>query len=493
MVSVTFITPGNEVFGFWHDHGATGLDLNSTTPVKGAGQSFVANGGRIERIGLNFRRSGTVTGTTTLKIYAASGKYGSSGTVIPTGSALATATTTIDPSTFSTTVWQYEEFIFNTPFRTEMNAVYVFTIEVSDISGGSLRVARAGSATGKGNACSSADLTTWGTTEPNDLIHFIQFIQNDSPYKFKTKNERLDTPDNEIIDGWEAMEEHPHISAVSGASVAATWATQAKAVEDGKIVWKGQAINDDPGNGTSTERAQVSLDWYNQPDQDAVYHFRVKMKFHADLEYLRENFTSIIGIGSSNWIDFHEIWLHKSTAWDGDTAGSARWNINLNKAAGTDQPYKWWLKGEKRQPDIESGVDFWNAENTSVPVQCGKWFYLDTYMKVGEGTAGRMTVKIRYEGEEEQTLFDVNDTTLYYEGYPELKLQAFNPVKVYTSDAIMDWMATETKEFTMYMAEFIWFNDEVMHVEEDMMGTGDSGNGTSTAPSPNVLKNFIIN
>jgi hypothetical protein len=211
------------------------------------------------------------------------------------------------------------------------------------------------------------------------------------------------------------------------------------------------AILDDDPNVSGTTRAQMSLrfkDGVNLP----VYHTSHRMYLNPDIAYM-QNYSSSI-----TWFELFEIWNKHVDTWDGDVAGSARWSLYVYKDSGVGQPLYWVMKSEYMQPANMAYQNIWKATNRTIALPIGKWFTLDMYMKRGEGSEGRLILKITPDGEPTKTLFDIVNSTIY-PGHPEIQLKSWQPFKLYLDDAYLDWMRTNGKRISAYYNDFKWYQN----------------------------------
>ncbi len=108
------------------------------------------------------------------------------------------------------------------------------------------------------------------------------------------------------------------------------------------------------------------------------------------------------------------------------------------------------------QPDNLKYSKIWSGDNMVAPIPFNSWFTMDMYMLSGEGTNGRMRIKITPDGGSPITLFDINNTTIY-PSHPELNVKSWQPFKLYTSDIIMDFMSAAGKNMVIHYNDFKWF------------------------------------
>lgn len=258
--------------------------------------------------------------------------------------------------------------------------------------------------------------------------------------------------DDELeFNGWPDLMNHRYIKGIylnnSGGIAYAFQEVRKDPVDGNTNVLYAQSIDDDP-HASGTSRAQLSLVFKEDIDL-SVYHTSHRMFLHPDLSFLTNYPASI------HWFTLFEIWNQQQQEWGGDKAGSCRWNLAIYKESGPGQPLYWQVEAELMQPSTEKYL--WKVANDSVPIPFGKWFTLDIYMKRGGESNGRFTVKITVDGVT-FVICDVVNATIYPD-HPEIQVSAFQPFKLYTSDAILDWMRANNKEVSAYYNDFTWYKN----------------------------------
>lgn len=479
-------------------------DLVSTNQISGSaagpkfvGQTFPGNGSSVSRIGFNIRKSatGSPTGTLTGSIYLMTGSYAVPVNGIPTGSRLVSASNVLNLANTDSNNWQYEEFVFNPPYRTVSEQYYVAMVESPDIAGGVVFLAGSAGTNGlfTGNSVSSSDGTSWVTG--NDLVMYVQTLDNDSQYYINAGFDSASIEANDF-EGWFSVAPGFNPSDIGIKSVGISTASSAAFVSQsivydataGKSVYAGWTIKDDPATTTTSERSQIGIDFWDDPNQFTEFKARTRMKLNADWNYLWQNFTGSISTGSAGtgqwqgWIDLSETWLQDATrrglVASSNAAGSARWSLYLAKASASlasPANFFWRLRGELQAPVESEDKTLWPPDltqdangarfNRSVAVPIDEWFWMEWYFKKGSGSvepqAGRVTIKIETAGSGVQTLFDIVNTTQYVSAstyLPEIMQGSFNPVKVYASSSIYNFMSASNKKFEIRVSDFEFYN-----------------------------------
>lgn len=261
---------------------------------------------------------------------------------------------------------------------------------------------------------------------------------------------RIAGPKDELeFNGWLDLVNHRYVKGVylnnGGRTSYAFQEIRKDPIDANTSVLYAQSIDDDPDAG-GTSRAQMSLVFKDDIDLP-IFHTSHRMYLNPDVAFLTNYPASV------HWFTLFEIWNQHQEAWGGDGAGSCRWNLAIYKESGVGQPLYWQVEAEQMQPSTEKYL--WKVANDSIPIPFGKWFTLDVYLKRGEGSNGRFTIKMTVD-EVTSVICDEANTTIY-PGHPEIQVSAFQPFKLYTSDAILDWMRANNKTISAFYNDFTWY------------------------------------
>lgn len=254
-----------------------------------------------------------------------------------------------------------------------------------------------------------------------------------------------------LFNGWNELKNNAYISDIYlnnlGGSAYAFQEIRTDPVNPSIKALYAQTIDNDP-NSIATTRAQMTIG-FNNGTNLSVYHTSHRMYLNPDIGYLT-NYSSSI-----TWFTLFEIWNKRVSEWSGDQAGSARWSFSVKKLSGSGQPLYWTMDSQLMQPEAVKYNHLWNYSNKTVPIPLGKWFTLDFYMKRGEGTNGRVIIKITPDGGATSTLFDISNTTIY-PGRPDIQLSSWQPFKLYLDDTYLDWMRANNKTLSIFYNDFKW-------------------------------------
>ena len=262
----------------------------------------------------------------------------------------------------------------------------------------------------------------------------------------------ISTPSNLVFNGWNSLKNNPLVDNFiinnSGSKDYAYQEIVNNPTTASEKVMHAVLLNDDPNDGGTT-RAQTSL-YFNEGVFLDVYHSSLRMMLHNDVKVLFDY------PGKVSWFDIFESWTAVVPAWGGNVAGSARWNLQIFKDAGTTKFY-WVAAAETMEP---TRTTIWTEQNRLVPIPVNKWFTLDAYIKQGDGNKGKYIIKITVDGEQTQTLFDISNSTIY-PGHPEIQRKSWQAFKFYFDPDYLAWISTNGggKKLQCYYNDFIWYKE----------------------------------
>lgn len=160
----------------------------------------------------------------------------------------------------------------------------------------------------------------------------------------------------------------------------------------------------------------------------------VRLRLSASLAVLRD-YPGII-----NWFTLAEYWNH--AGWT-DEPYMFRFGFHIHKpdpAPGTDL---YFGAGSQHQVDAKTYVNVWHELNQSVPVPFGQWMTVETHFREGDAQSGRFWAALTPDGGTRTVLFDVHNITHHPDNPAPTGLKQFSPIKLYTSDTLVDWLKAQ--------------------------------------------------
>ncbi len=171
--------------------------------------------------------------------------------------------------------------------------------------------------------------------------------------------------------------------------------------------------------------------------------------------YLTDDFNALTSWEKGfNWLTISEFWNNEW--WVSGEKYGFRISIGISKEAGAGKNLYFGVDSQDM-----GFVEVWNASNKNVKVPVGKWFTMEYYFKEGNDKTGRFYMAITPEGEQKQVVCDVHNFTHNTEDPAPDGMTAYNPVKLYTSKELVDFMKSNGKTLQIY-----WDDLKLWKVEE---------------------------
>ena len=178
--------------------------------------------------------------------------------------------------------------------------------------------------------------------------------------------------------------------------------------------------------------------------------------------FLPEDFRTVRTFPKSiHWLTIAEFW--NNVTWSQQVPYGFRITLGIGKPTKQESDLYFILDAQ----DCELFADgrqkyttLWAETNQSVKVPIGQWFTMDYYYKEGDHANGRFYLSIRPEGEPEKVIFDVRKITHNTQDPAPDGVTDFNPIKLYTSKELINYMKSQGKTLQVYWDDFKLWKDK---------------------------------
>ncbi|VGO20865.1 hypothetical protein [Pontiella sulfatireligans] len=171
--------------------------------------------------------------------------------------------------------------------------------------------------------------------------------------------------------------------------------------------------------------------------------------------YIPEEWRAIADIPEEHgWNDFFEIWSKKLPEAECDVfdkAGSFRVNFQFLENPDVEGQFGWEMRGENKSYDTAVGPARWRRYNWNAPVPFGQWSTINGFLVKGDDpetnplSKARVFVRIKPDGGEWRTLFDVSDERTEHSHRPQSGYNSFAIFKNYTQAKNVDYLLSQGK------------------------------------------------
>jgi len=219
-------------------------------------------------------------------------------------------------------------------------------------------------------------------------------------------------------------------------------------------------IADDPTN-SSNKVLKFWLDTPNVIENNVKTKARIQANIydnnnivemsHSSKVYLHHDFNILKDAGPTiGWLTLYEYW--NNPFW-GDDPFPFRITVNINKTEeGPVDALYFQVHAQTKEGAIF--VNQWEEVNTTIPVPIGEWYTTEISFKEGDKNNGRFKMTITKEGGTEMVVFDITNFTHHPQDPKPDGLSHFNPLKLYTSAALIDSVKAAGKTLQIYWDDF---------------------------------------
>lgn len=202
------------------------------------------------------------------------------------------------------------------------------------------------------------------------------------------------------------------------------------------------------GAETGAEKARVQYEFYNLKSGLKSFSQSVRVYLPQDFNTLRDYPKEI------DWLTIAEFW--NNITWQQNVPNRFRVTLGIGKATTTPSDLIFIVDGQ----DCELFADgkqkyttLWSEKSTQTNVPIGEWFTLKYSYVEGNAQTGRFKMSIIKSSngtEQEQVVFDITNFTHNSKDLNPDGVTSFNPMKLYTSKELVNFMKEKNKTLDIY-------------------------------------------
>jgi len=225
-------------------------------------------------------------------------------------------------------------------------------------------------------------------------------------------------------------------------------------------------IISEPGN----PKNHVLLFWLNEPSaeqsngriQADLYNNKgLKEFYQSERMFLTDDFNTVKTYPKEiHWLTIAEFW--NNITWSQKVPYGFRITLGIGKPSGKSDLH--FILDAQDCQLFESGrqkyTTIWAETNKDINVPIGKWFTMEYYYKEGNEQNGRYYMAITPEGGSKQVIFDVRNSTHNTTDPNPDGVTDFNPLKLYTSKDLVNYMHSQGKTLQIYWDDFKLWKDK---------------------------------
>ncbi|MFD2285833.1 hypothetical protein GJU39_12870 [Pedobacter petrophilus] len=199
------------------------------------------------------------------------------------------------------------------------------------------------------------------------------------------------------------------------------------------------------------KKARIQMDIYGNTDLKEVYQ-SVRLFIPTDFNKLVNSAYP----ASGDWITLFEFW--NNAQWNPGATYPFRFGVTLSKIApGTvGSPFFFKVEAQKL---VSGFVTVWEKSNTGFQAPIGKWMTIEYYIKDGNKGNGRFYFAVTPDGGTKTVVYDLKEDTCHPDDPNPDGLGDINPIKLYTSNNMVNQMNARNGIFQVYWDDFkFWKN-----------------------------------
>ena len=187
----------------------------------------------------------------------------------------------------------------------------------------------------------------------------------------------------------------------------------------------------------------------------------LKEFYQSERVFLHEDFNTVRTFPDKiHWLTIAEFW--NNVTWSQKVPNRFRITLGIGKPVATESDLYFILDGQDCQlfpDDSQKYTTLWSETNQKVKVPIGKWFTLEYYYKEGNAENGKFYMSIQPDGGIKEVIFNLTRITHNSTDPNPDGLSDFNPIKLYTSKKLIEYMKSQGKTLQIYLDDFkLWKN-----------------------------------
>lgn len=211
--------------------------------------------------------------------------------------------------------------------------------------------------------------------------------------------------------------------------------------------------------------------WLNKPNvegskgriQANLYNNKGMKEFYQSVRiFLPEDMRAVQKFPKKiHWLTIAEFW--NNITWSQSVPYGFRITLGIGKPTPAESGLQFILDAQDCEL-FENGsqkyTTLWAETNEAIKVPIGKWFTMNYYYKEGDAKNGRFYLSIAPEGEAEQVVFDIHKITHNSADPAPNGVTDFNPLKLYTSKELINYMNEQGKSLEIFWDDFKLWKDK---------------------------------
>ncbi|HCY41584.1 MAG TPA: DUF4886 domain-containing protein, partial [Prolixibacteraceae bacterium] len=162
-----------------------------------------------------------------------------------------------------------------------------------------------------------------------------------------------------------------------------------------------------------------------------------------------------------SWLTIAEFW--NNVTWNQNVPYGFRITLGIGKPVAEESDLYFILDGQDCELFADGSQKYttlWKETNQKVKVPIGQWFTLEYYYKEGDANNGKFYMTIQPDGGKKEIIYDLTKITHNTKDPNPDGVTDFNPIKLYTSKKLIDYMGSQNKTLQIYWDDFKLWKDK---------------------------------
>ena len=188
----------------------------------------------------------------------------------------------------------------------------------------------------------------------------------------------------------------------------------------------------------------------------------IKEFYQSVRVFLHDDFNAVKKYPKEiHWLTIAEFW--NNITWSQTVPYRFRITLGIGKPVPNESDLYFILDAQDCELFADGKQKYttvWAETNSNAKVPIGKWFTMDFYYKEGNQENGQFYLSIKPKNEQKKIIFDLKRITHNTQDPKPDGISDYNPIKLYTSGDLIEYMKSQKKTLQIYWDDFRLWKDK---------------------------------
>ena len=205
-----------------------------------------------------------------------------------------------------------------------------------------------------------------------------------------------------------------------------------------------------PGYRKGSKKGRVQMSFGKLDEKAMITRYRIYL--HPDLKHYRTYPKK------NSWFVISSLWMGEN--WTDEHRYPFKISLGIGKDSGVNKPLGFWVSAttDLSPGRSEKWEKSWGEANREFEVPVGEWMDVELGYRQGDAKSGRFYLTVKREKDTEATtIFDITNWTYSPYAKAPIPLTTYQPLKIYTSEAIINHIRGKGGVAQVYFDDFkVW-------------------------------------